>query len=57
MYVINVDEKQSIHIEFHYLSTEIQLCIYYFDSCGIDYIPQEVLSKIKKTSIVRTQHM
>ena len=33
------------HIVFHYFLREIQL--YLFDSFGIEYIPQEVLKKIK----------
>ena len=45
------------HIGFHYLSTKTQL--YIFDSFGIEYIPQEVLNKIKDKSItpniIRTQ--
>ena len=37
------------HIGFHYLLTKRQL--YIFNSFGIEYIPQEVLNKIKDKSI------
>ena len=37
------------HIGFHNLST-INAAVY-FDSFGIEYIPQEVLNKIKNKSI------
>ena len=36
-------------IRFHYLLTEILLCT--INSIGIEYIPNEVLSKIKDKSI------
>ena len=38
-------KKVMKHIGFHYLLTKIQLL--YFDSFGIEYIPQEILNKIK----------
>ena len=37
------------HTGFHYLLTKIQL--YTFDSFGIEYIPREVLNKIRDKSI------
>ena len=41
--------KVKEHIGYYYLLTKIRLCIFY--SFGIDYIPQEVLSKISDKSI------
>ena len=38
-------KKVMKHIGFHYLLTKIQL--YTCDSFGIEYIPQEILNKIK----------
>ena len=58
MYVINLHDKNSK--ETHWVSIFIDKNIaVYFDSFGIEYIPQEVLSKIKDKSIthniLRTQ--
>ena len=48
--IINLDGKKvKEHIGFYYLLMKIQLCT--FDSFGTEYIPQEVLSKIKEKSI------
>ena len=50
MYVINLHDKNSK--ETHWVSIFIDKNIaVYFDSFGIEYIPQEVLSKIKDKSI------
>ena len=49
-----VIKKVKEHIEFHYLLTEYFDCILltvYFESFRIEYIPQEVLHKIKDKSI------
>ena len=43
--------KVKEHIWFHYLLRETQHTAVYFDSFVIEYIPQEVLSKIKGKSI------
>ena len=40
-----ITNKVKEHIGFHYLLTKATTV--YFDLCGIEYIPQEVLSKIK----------
>ena len=39
-------KKVKEHIRFHYLLTKIQPCTF-----GIEYIPQEVLNKVKDKSI------
>ena len=44
-YVINLDDK---HIGFHYLLTAG-----FVDSFKVDYIPQDVLKKIKDDSITQ----
>ena len=47
MYVINLNGKQSKeHIAFYYLLTTV-----YFDSYGIEYIPQDEVSKTEDTPI------
>ena len=49
-YVINLDDKNSK--ETHWVSLFIDRnTAIYFDSFGIEYIPQEVLNKIKDKSI------
>ena len=49
-YVLNVDDKNSK--ETHSVSLFIHKnTAVYFDSFGIEYIPQEVLNKIKNKSI------
>ena len=45
-YVINFDDKQSKGAHWVSLFTGRNIAVY-FDSFGIEYIPQEVLSKIK----------
>ena len=50
MYVINLDDKNSKGT--HWISLFINKnTAVYFDSFGIEYIPQEVLKKIKDKSI------
>ena len=50
MYVINLDDRQSKGI--YWVSSFIDKNIaVYFDSFGIEYIPQEELNKIKDKSI------
>ena len=50
MYVINIDDKKSKGV--HWISSFIDRnTAVYFDSFGIEYIPQEVLNKIKNESI------
>ena len=51
-YVLNVDDKNSK--ETHSVSLFIHKnTAVYFDSFGIEYIPQEVLNKIKDKSITQ----
>ena len=50
MYVINLDDKNSKGTHWVSLFIDRNLVLY-FDSFGIEYIPQEVLSKIKDKSI------
>ena len=48
MYIIALNEKKKIvkgHIAFYYLLIEMQL--YALTFFGIEYIPQEVLNKIR----------
>ena len=45
MYVINLDDKNSKRTHW------VSLLIVYFDSFGIEYIPQEVWNRIKDKSI------
>ena len=50
VYVINLDDKNSK--ETHWVSLFIDRnTAIYFDSFGIEYIPQEVLNKIEDKSI------
>ena len=50
-YAINLDDNQSK--ETHWVSLFIDRdTAVYFDCFGIEYIPQEVLSKIKDKSII-----
>ena len=49
-YVINLDDKRNKGRHWVSLFIERNLAIY-FDSFGVEYIPQEVLSKIKDKSI------
>ena len=50
VYAINLDDKQSKGT--HWVSSFTgRYTAVYFDSFGIEYIPQEVLSKIKNNSI------
>ena len=50
MHAINLDDKSSKRT--HWLSLFINRnLVIYFDSFGIEYIPQEVLNKIKDKSI------
>ena len=51
-YVINLDDKQSKQTNCVSLFIERNAAVY-FDSCGIEYVLQEVLSKIKDKSITR----
>ena len=52
-YVINLDDKQSK--ETHWVSLFIDRnTAVYFDSFGIEYISQEVLSKMKDKSITHS---
>ena len=52
--MINIDEKQSKGT--HWLSLFIDRnTAAHFDSFGIEYVPQEVLSKIKNKSITRSR--
>ena len=46
MLKISMTNKVKEHIGFHYLFIEM-----YFDSFGIEYVLQDVLNKIKDTSI------
>ena len=48
--MINLDDKQSKGTHWVSLFTDRHTTVY-FDSFGIEYIPQEVLSKIKDKSI------
>ena len=50
-HVINLDDKQSRgpHLVLLFIDRNISV---YFDSFGIKYIPQEVLSKIEDKSII-----
>lgn len=52
-HVINLDDKQSRgpHLVLLFIDRNISV---YFDSFGIKYIPQEVLSKIEDKSIIQT---
>ena len=49
-YVINLDDKNSKWTHWFSLLIDENTAAY-FDSFGIEYIPQEVLNKIKDTSI------
>ena len=49
-YVINLDDKNSSGIHWVSLFINKNTAVY-FDSFGIEYIPQEVLNKIKDKSI------
>ena len=51
-YVINLDDKQSKGTHRVLLFIDRNTVVY-FDSFGIDYIPQKVLSKIKDKSITQ----
>ena len=44
--------KVKEHIGFHYLLTEMQPCTFMF--FGIEYIPQDLLNKIKKNESLIT---
>ena len=50
MYAINLDDRNSkgTHYVSLFIDKKLSLC---FDSFGIEYIPQEVLKKIKENSI------
>ena len=50
VYVINLDDKNSNRTYWVSLFVDNNLAVY-FDSFGIEYIPQEVLNKIKDKSI------
>ena len=50
VYVINLDDKNSNGTYWVSLFVDNNLAVY-FDSFGIEYIPQEVLNKIKDKSI------
>ena len=50
MYVINLDDKNSKVTHWVSLFIDKNLAVY-FDSFGIEYIPQEVLNKIRDKSI------
>ena len=50
MYVINLDDKKGKGTHRISLFIDKNLAVY-FDSFGIEYIPQEVLNKIKDKSI------
>ena len=50
MYVINLDDKKDKGTHRISLFIDKNLALY-FDSFGIEYIPQEVLNKIKDKSI------
>ena len=50
VYVINLDDKNSNGTYWVSLFVDKNLAVY-FDSFGIEYIPQEVLNKIKDKSI------
>ena len=50
-YIINLDDKQSKGTHCDSLFIE-RNTVAYFDSYGIEYIPQEVLGKIKDKSII-----
>ena len=50
MYVIDLDDKNSKGTHWVSLFTDKNTAVY-FDSFGIEYIPKEVLSKIKDKSI------
>ena len=52
MYVINVDDKQSKGTHWILLFIDRHAAVY-FDSFKIEYIPQEVLNKIKYKSITQ----
>ena len=49
-FIINIDDKQSIGAHWVSLFTDRNTTMY-FDSLSIEYIPQEVLIKIKDKSI------
>ena len=49
-YIINLDDKKSKGTHWVLLFIERNTAVY-FDSFGIEYIPQEVLNKIKDKSI------
>ena len=51
-YVINLDEKKSKGTHCLSLLIDRNTAVY-FDSFGIEYIPQEVLNKIRDKSIPR----
>ena len=51
MYVINLDDKNSKETHWISLFIEENLAVY-FDYFRIEYIPQEVLNKIKEKSII-----
>ena len=51
-YVINLDDKQS-KVTHQVLLFIDRNTVVYFDSFGIDYIPQKVLSKIKDKAITQ----
>ena len=50
MYVTNLDDKQSKGTHWVSLFIDKNTTVY-FDSCRIEYIPQEVLNKIRGKSI------
>ena len=52
MYVINIDDKSSKSTHWVSLFIDRNTTVY-FDSFGIEYIPQEALNKIKDKSITR----
>ena len=49
-YVINIDDKRSTGTHWVSLFVDRNTAVY-FDSFGIEYIPQEVLNKIRDRSI------
>ena len=51
-YVVNLDDKQSKGTHRVLLFIDRNTVVY-FDSFGIDYIPQKVLSKIKDKAITQ----
>ena len=53
VYVINLDDKQSKGMHWVFLFIGRNMAVY-FDSIGIEYIPQEVLSKIRDKLITDT---